>query len=536
MIKISAKGKELFKGGCVNGYYNNVKIEMLDGSGLTITNDNIVGESLKMTERACSGDTLKFGLCEAKNLEIECFDIPDIKGKRFSLSVEKRKEETNEIIDTVKYGEFTVDSCRKQAVNGRRKIVAYDDMRSSTLDKDMAESVNVNTDNTEDFIQPCVFQIEKDLLQKFGINNKEKEKMEVSWGTHTTGENINTPDDNYGYYVLEKSRYLHCSLNPLDYYVFKIPDALQEEREKKVRRILKSYGMEFSGSASFWLDQLCYIRIINSAGKEKNFVGRNGDEREYTNIKEVVLFVTEEIIIKSPSGQDSYKLSLGYDDAMEKTNILKLELATMEKIRLKEKVQNVTLRNILESIYELKAEFGRMNRETGLLESVPLNSGALYPQDSLYPANTLYPRGGGSAEKGIIESVWVDERGGVIYGKLKINYVKIGEDGNKEEAVYEYVFDETHSSTYEVSDNWILKNIVMTEEEIAEIAEEMGKGMKGVEVTPFDAELVGLPYMEAGDMIEIPDGEGKRRVYVLERTISGIQGMRDSIEALGGGA
>lgn len=537
MIRISTKGKELFKDGCVDGYYNNVKMEMLDGSGIVITNNNIIGESLRMTERACSGDTLKFGVCEAKSLEIECFDIPNIKGKRFFLSIEKIKEDTGKVIDTVKYGEFLVDSCKKQPFDGRRKIIAYDDLRSTTLDKDMAEIVNASMDNTEDFVQPCVFQIEKDLLQKFGINNKEKENLRVEWETSTTGENTHRPDDDSGYYVVAKSRYLDCSLNQLDYYVFNIPDDLQEEREAKVRSILKSYRMTFSGSASFWLDQLCYIRIKNENGNEKSYVGRNGDKQEYTNISTVTLFVAEEIIIKSPSDQDSYKISFGYDDVIENVSILKLDLTTMEKVRMKEKVQNVTLRNILASVYELKAEFGRMNRETGLLESVPLNTGTLYPKDTLYPANTLYPFGGGSAEKDIIESVWVDERGGVIYGKLKINYVKIGEDGNKEEAVHEYVFDKEHNKTYEVNDNWILQNIVMTDEEIAEIAAEMGEGMKGVEVTPFEAEMIGLPYLEAGDMIEIPDGEGeeKRRVYVLERTISGIQGMKDSIEALGGG-
>ena len=46
--------------------------------------------------------------------------------------------------------------------------------------------------------------------------------------------------------------------------------------------------------------------------------------------------------------------------------------------------------------------------------------------------------------------------------------------------------------------------------------------------------MTGLPYLEAGDMIEIPNESTMTRVYILERTISGIQGLMDDMSALGG--
>lgn len=535
MINISVKGKELFKKGYVDGYYNNVKMEMLDGSGLIITNENIVGESLCMTERTCSGNTLKFGLCEAKSLEIECFDIPNIKGKRFFLSIEKIRSEDNMIIDRIQYGEFLVNSCKRQSFSGRRKIIAYDDLKSSTLDKDMAEEVNLYIENKEDFIQPCIFQVEKDLLKKFGISTKEKENVETTWITSTKGQNTYGPDDNMGYFVYEESRYLSYTLDPVEYYTFKISDVLQEERERQVQQILKSYKMKFTGMEAAWLDQLCYIRITSEDGKELNYVGSHGDEKEYTGIKYVTVFVADSLTIKNQYGEEKTKISFGYEDAIEDIRIHRINLKTMEKVRMKEKVQNMTLRNILTSIYELQAKFGRMNRKTGLLEFVQLNSGGLHPADTLYPSDKIYPSGGSNIDDGMIENIWMDENGGIKYGRLKLSYIRIGENGDKEEAIYEYTFDDKCNKTYEVSDNWILKNIIMTDEEIQKVAQEMGQGMIGVEVLPFSADIVGIPYVESGDMIEISDGIHTKKVYILERTISGIQGMKDSLEALGGG-
>lgn len=53
--------------------------------------------------------------------------------------------------------------------------------------------------------------------------------------------------------------------------------------------------------------------------------------------------------------------------------------------------------------------------------------------------------------------------------------------------------------------------------------------------TPSDLSMVGLPYLEAGDCIEIDNGGGGTvTTYILRRTLTGIQTLFDDIESSGG--
>lgn len=67
---------------------------------LVIDNDSLVAESVKFDERMCSGDTLKFGLCEGTSLEFQYFDKPDIMGKRLEALLDVQY-----IPDTKSWGE-----------------------------------------------------------------------------------------------------------------------------------------------------------------------------------------------------------------------------------------------------------------------------------------------------------------------------------------------------------------------------------------------------------------------------------------------
>ena len=48
-------------------------------------------------------------------------------------------------------------------------------------------------------------------------------------------------------------------------------------------------------------------------------------------------------------------------------------------------------------------------------------------------------------------------------------------------------------------------------------------------------QMIGLPYLEAGDYLLIDDaGGGIVDTYILRRTLSGIQTLSDSISSVGG--
>ena len=59
--------------------------------------------------------------------------------------------------------------------------------------------------------------------------------------------------------------------------------------------------------------------------------------------------------------------------------------------------------------------------------------------------------------------------------------------------------------------------------------------MGAIKFTPIEFDAKGLPWIEAGDAITITTDDGETvQSYVLERTLSGIQSLRDDIGATGG--
>lgn len=532
MITCTAKERELFKKDNKK-FYNKVNIKLQNGD--VISNDRIVGESLKITERMCSESKIKFGLCEAKNIEIDCFDMEDIQGQKIEITLNKISLENGDIASEIPFGTYRVKSCKKQGVDGRRKIIGYDDLQSSTLDADMSEDVNESLLTDEPFKDHSIYQIEKDMLSKYGINRKERENEEFEWSTSTTSTNY-FDSDTSKYFVAIYARYLQHTFESDEYYMFDVPESLQTTRRKTVDSFLSRYGLTFSGSDSFWLSQLCYLRLRCTDGSNKNYVGRN-DGTEYTRVSSGTIFVTEKIEIRYGTESNSSiisTLNLGYEDALEQTKVYKIKLSEMEKVRLKKEVSKITLRNIIASIYELQGTFGRMNRTTGLLESVRLNDGGLYPKDSITPSDVLFPDGGSSIKRSEMVEVWFDESETESFGGIKLHYKSQSDDGKESENVYEYIFDDSIDGIYEVKGNWILENIVTTEEQIAIIAEQMAENIRGINVCSFTTKTVGLPYLEVGDMIEIPNESEMKKVYILERTISGIQDLKDEMSALGG--
>lgn len=88
MIQIPELVKDALRDGRrLKNYIFNV----LDSNGdvdFVIDNDTLVKESVKIDERMCSGDLLKFGLCEGSSLEFQYFDHPNINGRRIQALID----------------------------------------------------------------------------------------------------------------------------------------------------------------------------------------------------------------------------------------------------------------------------------------------------------------------------------------------------------------------------------------------------------------------------------------------------------------
>jgi hypothetical protein len=168
----------------------------------------------------------------------------------------------------------------------------------------------------------------------------------------------------------------------------------------------------------------------------------------------------------------------------------------------------------VDGILELNAQFGRYSR-TGEFERMNLDrSNPIQISASEY------------------SEVWWDDYS--IDGVGLITY----RFGNNDTVAYSIGGG---GSEYDMTSNYLLEHYVTddTETAVNQIQALLDTyfvpKLDNLSYLPSDGTLIGLPYLEAGDYIEIATGAGDTiGTYILTRTISGIQTLTDSIESKGG--
>ena len=188
-----------------------------------------------------------------------------------------------------------------------------------------------------------------------------------------------------------------------------------------------------------------------------------------------------------------------------------------------------TLRDVVSASYETVCQYGKLDRETDLFSGVELNTAALLPRDNLYPANNLYP--GGLMDKTIksgYSKLWTDTVGVQTFRNLYIKYKGLDENQQPAEFTLERIVNADGTTDYNMSDNWLFKNLVWTAEQVGDYADAMVAKMQGIKWFPFELWGAGLPYLETGDEIEIITQDGSYTSYILQRQLSGIQNLQDT--------
>lgn len=187
---------------------------------------------------------------------------------------------------------------------------------------------------------------------------------------------------------------------------------------------------------------------------------------------------------------------------------------------------------VITCICELNGVFGHINRE-GKFTYISLrrtDRGYLYPALTLYPSETLY-----------FDSAM--QRSVTFYGEeiQKSNYISCEyEDFTTQYISKLQIRAETDdigviagegSNAYIIEGNFLVFG--KTEEELQSIAERTLNVINSITYNPFKASVKGNPCIEVGDGIVIYAKNGNVESYVLERTIKGIQGLRDEFQASG---
>jgi hypothetical protein len=138
-------------------------------------------------------------------------------------------------------------------------------------------------------------------------------------------------------------------------------------------------------------------------------------------------------------------------------------------------------------------------------------------------------------------TLWWDEYDIAPIGSVTLTYMDI--DLNEEQTIT-YEFGDGISE-YDMTDNYLLKNLAVSKNDLTnQTVEEFVTGLldtyfipniTDIAFTPVQLSSLGLPYLEAGDYLEIDDGNGGTvGTYIMSRTLSGVQFLEDDIESKGG--
>lgn len=183
-------------------------------------------------------------------------------------------------------------------------------------------------------------------------------------------------------------------------------------------------------------------------------------------------------------------------------------------------------KDIITAICEINGCFGHIDRE-GKFRYVYLtqNITGLWPAKNLYPADDLYPQTPKTERIGAdgtyISCQYED------YTVKEINKLQI----RKEENDIGAVINDEGNNAYIVEDNFLVYG--KSAAALQEIGKNLFARIRGIVYRPFSASLQGNPCFEVGDAVRLSTRYDIVESYILERTLKGIQALRDSFSSAG---
>ena len=335
-------------------------------------------------------------------------------------------------------------------------------------------------------------------------------------------------DNTYEYY--STSRYNHLN-NPATYNCV---GTLDDLNKITITKPIHSIGISIVDAWAFGKLSSGDVSIVNDDSPHSNVsnvVYFTGDQKEYVYIDQSNNY---QYSTYTPPKYKNNVLDtasiLDWVHVYEVTDVDEADLVEVDP----ESIQDVTLRELQSAVFETACQYGQLDRVTDLFSGVELNGGGLYPAETLYPANGLYPNNG-TGGQGIhpypseYSQLWTDTMGEQSFRYLIITYKTLDENNNEVDAVLQRTVNADGTTDYNMSDNWLFRNLVWTAADVGDYADAMVLKMHNIRWFPFEMWAAGLPYVETGDAIEITDREGNtHNSYILQRQLQGIQNLQDT--------
>lgn len=181
-------------------------------------------------------------------------------------------------------------------------------------------------------------------------------------------------------------------------------------------------------------------------------------------------------------------------------------------------------KDVMEAICEANGCFGRIGNN-GKLKYVVLkeNIDGQYPSETVYPSETIYPAEQNTYQ--LTRNKYISVRY-EDYIVEKITGLQIRQEENDIG-----VSVGSTDNIYVVQDNFLLYG--KSANDLKTIAENILDLIKNITYRPAEIECKGNPCLEPGDGITVHTKKEIVQTYVLSRTISGVQNLKDKISASG---
>ncbi len=181
-------------------------------------------------------------------------------------------------------------------------------------------------------------------------------------------------------------------------------------------------------------------------------------------------------------------------------------------------------KTVITAICEINGCFGHIGRD-GKFKYVFLQDDGLYPSDTLYPAEDLYPASNDIPANCYIKAEYED------YTTALINKLQIRNGENDIGNIYPDTPHSDADNCYIIQDNFLVYG--KSTDELRTVAENLYPIISTVTYQPVHVEAKGNPCREVGDAIELRTKNGVITSYILQRTLKGIQALRDTYDAEG---
>lgn len=564
MLDIPEQVEELLRRPSVR---KNFRIHFPNGEQDDIISDRLIEESVTLVESLCSEANLKFGLCEASTLEFTTIDVGNIKGCviEAQLEVDLSLLDATEITEfavypedldypvyPIPYGVFTIDSCRRQNDMIQRDVVAYSDVYHADSPLSPIEQakqrfgIKANVPYSIDSREFVISNIQNMDVTDYGLSERHP-----PWDVALDHRTVVAVDDNddyvrsdwefeyrIAYFRIEVSD--EVTSDDLFRNLYRADFAINEAA-------FELYDRTYRDDAGFEVDErYFYPAQVWLTTKDKGTYSRDirvpidATYAIYPDIGYYKDYVFDIEFTTEVWARYRGKVALHAYLLNDEPSLMGYTLIGSPQISFARKKngsryyvdKEINYAEIINAYIELNGMFGRAGRN-GKYQFVTLgNLDGLLPAEDLFPADDLYPDDGWDvqAEKSLYYDLWYDEYVIQPYGRVVAAY------RNTEGELVEYSlrFAPENPNTYYIKDNIILQTGAYTEEEIEEILTTgLIPNLPSAGYVPMNLECVGLPHMEAGDRISVELAGESLKTYIMQRTLTGIQGLTDAIDVSG---